>query len=151
AALARYTPAGTEAVALRLRPFLAQSAQHFARSKLPRALAEDRDGRAVGRDPVDLHVVSSDHEVGVDPALVHLRGVLVVEHEGVAVADRDVAGRVLVDQRRAEDRPEPADPAFAIDERDLAESCRSVVDPEVGARRLGSDVRVDLDRASVLE
>ena len=39
----------------------------------------------------------------------------------VAVTERDVARRVLVDQRVVEDALERADAAFAVDERDLAE------------------------------
>ena len=46
---------------------------------------------------------------------------LVLDREGVGVAERDVAGRVLVEQRLVEDRAERADPALLVDERDLAE------------------------------
>ena len=42
--------------------------------------------------------------------------------EGVGVAERNVAGGVLVEERLVEDRAERADPALLVDERDLAET-----------------------------
>ena len=47
--------------------------------------------------------------------------VLLAGRELVGRAERDVRGRVLVDQRVVEDRVERADAALAVDERDLAE------------------------------
>ena len=50
---------------------------------------------------------------------------LVLEHEGIRAAEGDVARGVLVDQRVVEDRAERADPALAVDERELAEPGRA--------------------------
>src|SRR5205085_12135493 len=63
----------------------------------------------------------------------------------------EVAGGVLVDERRQEDRVEPADPSLAVDERDLAEPRRALVDGRPSAQRLGVRLRVDLDCAAALE
>ena len=45
-----------------------------------------------------------------------------VDGEREAVAERDVAGGVLVEQRVVEDRAERPDPALPVDERELAEA-----------------------------
>ena len=55
------------------------------------------------------------------------RAIVVVEHEREPLAEGDVARRVLVQQRVVEDRPELADPALAVDQRDLAEARGALV------------------------
>ena len=62
-----------------------------------------------------------------------------------------MAGRILVEERREERRAELADPALAVDERDLAETCGAVVERCAPAEDLSVLVRVDLDRAAALE
>ena len=77
---------------------------------------------AVLRDPVDVELGASDHEVDVHLALVHaglVRGIL--DRMVVAVTERDVRRRVLVDECVVEDAPERADAPAAVHERDLAE------------------------------
>ena len=51
--------------------------------------------------------------------------------------ERDVAGRVLVEQRVVEDRVERADSALAVDERKLAQPCPPVVLVEQCAQASG--------------
>ncbi len=51
--------------------------------------------------------------------------------EATPFPKRDVAGRVFVEQRVVEDRPERADPAASVDERNLAEARCAFV--ELGA------------------
>ena len=48
-----------------------------------------------------------------------------LDEERKAVAERDVARRVLVEQRVVEDRAERADAALRVDERELAEPARA--------------------------
>ncbi len=58
----------------------------------------------------------------MDVALVHALAVgVVLDRERVGVPERDVAGGVLVQQRLVEHGAERADPAFLVDEGDLAE------------------------------
>ena len=76
---------------------------------------------------------------------------LVLDRERVRVAERDVAGGVLVEQRVVEDRLERADPALAVDERELAEPRGAVVLRERRPEGVGALVGVDLDRAAALE
>ena len=69
-----------------------------------------------------------------------------------AVAERDVGGGVLVQQRVVEDGVERADAALAVDERDLAEAGRALVAARSRARRASAPwLGVDLHRAPALE
>ena len=107
---------------------------------------------AVAGDPVDVDLVRADHEVHVDRALVDALAVgLVLDREGVGVAERDVAGGVLVDERVVEDRLERPDPALLVDERELAQPRRAVVLRDRRPERVGADVGVGLDRSPALE
>src|SRR5689334_12724694 len=73
----------------------------------PLALAEHRNAAAVGMDAVDIGLVRADHPVDVDQALVAAlrRDLLrrkfraVDEAFRITLAKRDVARRVLVEQR----------------------------------------------------
>src|SRR5215208_3441039 len=69
---------------------------------LPLAPYEHRDALAGGRDAGDRHVGRADHEVDVDLALVRALA-LVRDQEREALAEREVAGGVLVEQRVVED------------------------------------------------
>ena len=71
--------------------------------------------------------------------------------EREAVAERDVARRVLVEQRVVEDGPERADPSLPVDERELPEPRGALVDCARARERLAVLVGVDLDRAAALE
>ena len=62
-----------------------------------------------------------------------------------------MARGVLVEERREERAPELADAALAVDERDLAEPRRALVDGAAPAQRVGVRVGVDLDRAAAVE
>src|SRR5690348_15732874 len=83
----------------------------------PLALAEYRHAAAVGVDAVDVGLVRADHPVDVDQALVAalrrdlLRRKLRAVDEAfrVTLAERDVACRVLVEQRVEEQQPAPGD------------------------------------------
>ena len=87
------------------------------------------------RDAGDLELGRADHEVDVDLARVERgRGPSSSTGEREAAAERDVARRVLVEQRVVEDRPERADAALPVDERDLAEPRGALVDRDVRAR-----------------
>ena len=67
-----------------------------------------------------------------EPAQLVLAG-----REAVALAERDVRGGVLVEQGVEEDGLQLADPAVAVDERNLAQARRALV-----ARRIAAqDVR----------
>ena len=91
-------------------------------SDLPAAAAQDRHLLARLRRAGDGDVVGADHEVDVHGALVDARQVGgVADRRRVGVAEREVARRVLVEQRREERAAELADAALAVDERDLAE------------------------------
>ena len=72
--------------------------------------------------PSTVELRAPDHEVDVDRALVDARLLRrVLDRMVVAVAERDVARGVLVDQRVVEHAAERPDATFAVDERDLAE------------------------------
>src|ERR1700676_1410325 len=90
------------------RDLLAISARRAARGPSgPLALPEYGYPPAVGVDTVDVDFIRADHPVDVDEALVAaLRGNLlrrqlrtVDEAFRIALAERDVAGGVLVEQR----------------------------------------------------
>src|SRR5262249_60775983 len=105
----------------------------------------------VGGPPVAREPGRADHEVDVRRTLVDAVDLARVDQEGEARAERDVARRVLVEQRVVEDGAERADPALAVDERELAETTAGVVHREAGAESLDVLVRVDLDGDAVLE
>ena len=99
-----------------------------------------------------LELRAADHEVDVRGARVDaLRGRLVPDGEGEAVAERDVRRRVLVEQRVVEDGAERPDAALAVDERELAEPGGALVERREAAERAAVLVGVDLDRAAALE
>ena len=101
--------------------------------------------------PLTLELLGADHEVDVDLGLVDAVASLLADHEREALAERDVAGRVLVEQRVVEDRAERADPALGVDERDLAEARRRPRRVADRAQRLGRPVGVDLTARAALE
>ncbi len=77
--------------------------------------------------------------------------VLVADPDGVAVPERDVARGVLVEERVEEDASRLPDASRAVDERDLAEARRTVVDRRSRPEHLGVLLGVDLDRPAALE
>ena len=112
---------------------------------LPGAAAEHGDGVAVARDAVDVELRRADHEVDVDAARVEPLPVgLVVTPQLVGVPERDVARGVLVEERLVEDRVERADPALAVDERELAEPGSAVVLRRQRTERVAAAIGVDL-------
>src|SRR6185503_12147482 len=88
-------------------------------SDLPLALDQDGHAIAVGRDAGDVHLGPADHEVDVDLALVRPAAIAVADQERKPLAERDVTGRVLVQQRVVEDSVELADAALGVDQREL--------------------------------
>ena len=87
----------------------------------------------------------------MDLALVAALAVGLAEHEREALAERDVARGVLVEQRVVEDRPEPADPPLAVDERALAEPGGAVVGLQDRRERVAALGRPDVDGPAALE
>ena len=74
-----------------------------------------------------------------------------VTPELVGVPERDVARGVLVEERLVEDGVERADPALAVDERELAEPGGAVVLRRQRAQGIATAVGVDLHGAPALE
>src|SRR3989442_4605440 len=72
-------------------------------SDLPVAAAEDRHALPGCRDAVDLELRRADHEIDVGRALVDARGVGIFDEEREATAERDVAGRGLIQEGVVED------------------------------------------------
>ena len=79
--------------------------------KLPDAAAEDGDAGAAALDAGDVHVVAADHEVEVTAA-VYARAVALADQRRIAAAERDVADRVLVEQRVEKRRSQLTDAAL---------------------------------------
>src|SRR5207237_9828939 len=95
-------------------------------------------------------LVAPDHEVDVDRALVDPVAILVTDGRRVGAAERDVAGRVLVEERVEEHAAGLADPAFPVDERDLAEAVGVLVAADARAERFDALVGVDRDGPAAL-
>jgi hypothetical protein len=113
---------------------------------------EDRHRRPVPRDPVDLDLRASDHEVDVDAgdvdAFVAANGSL--DRRGRPPVG-DVAGGVLVEQRLQEQHAGLTDAAVARHQSDLAEASRSLVRLELALDQLAPVLRLDVDDPSLLE
>ena len=75
----------------------------------------------------------------------------VADRRRVGVAEREVAGGVLVEQRVEVGDPRFADASLAVDERELAEPRRALVLRAARAQRVGARLGVDLDHAARLE
>src|SRR5690348_15512549 len=120
-------------------------------SDLPVTAAQDGYALAVSGYAVDVHLVRPDHEIDVLAALVDARHDVVVDQELEPGAERDVACRVLVQKRVVEVRAERADAPLPIDERELAEPERALIDLEERRQRVAVRVGIDLDRLAVLE
>src|SRR4051812_12821198 len=69
------------------------------RLELPVTVAQHRHAVAGGGDARDLELVRADHEVDVRAARVDARRILLPDEEREAVAERDVGGSVLVEER----------------------------------------------------
>ena len=61
-------------------------------------------------------------------AFVHPLEILLADGEREAMAERNVAGGVLVEQRVVEDGAKRADPTLAVDQRELAEQRGALVE-----------------------
>src|SRR4051812_2405149 len=121
------------------------------RSLLPGEVPEHRNSFAVGGDAVDLHLGRADHEVDVPGAHVCTLAVFVLDEEREAVAERDVARCVLVQQRVKENSVERADPPLAVDDRELTEPARTLVYLGEATKRLCVLVGIDLDRNAIFK
>src|SRR5688572_3707501 len=119
--------------------------------ELPGAAAEDGHAGSVARHSGDVDVVAADHEVDVRDASVHARAVLLLHEPRIAVAERDVADGVLVEEGVEERRAEPPDTALAVHERDLAEACGAVVQRGAAGKDFPARVGGDLDGAALRE
>src|SRR5665647_3692256 len=101
----------------------------------PLALAEDRHPAAVGVDAVDVDLVRADHPVDMNQALVAaLRGDLLRRQLAavdkalrIALAERDVAGGVLVEQGVEEQQPAFRDRRGMRHQRHFAEPARALI------------------------
>src|SRR4029077_8641080 len=79
-------------------------------SDLPGAVSQHGDALARGGDPGDVDLGRPDPEVDVDLAAVDAVAILVGNGPIEALAEGDVAGRVLVEECVVEDPVERADP-----------------------------------------
>jgi hypothetical protein len=110
--------------------------------ELPTLLTKQDDGAAFGPDAHDGDLRAANHEVDVDPAPVHPRRVTRAEAFGHAGATCEVAGGVLVQQRRHGDRARAAHERGAVHEGQLAGSCGARVSGLVGAHNVRSGARL---------
>ena len=114
-----------------------------------RAARRRRGGRARGTPPRSTPVTSTSSP----PIMKSMWMTLSFTRERssslddrrVAVAERDVADGVLVEQRLEERRAQPADTALTVDERYLTEPRRAVVEGGTAAHDLFALVGGDLD------
>src|SRR5271165_1081616 len=103
----------------------------------------------------DGHTFAADHDIGVDgravepdliPLLVALRQT-VRHRERKALAPRNVAGLVLVEQHVVEQDAGLRDPRVPVNERDLAEAAGALVGVELSPYRLHTRRRCDVSDA----
>src|SRR3954470_19351531 len=119
---------------------------------LPGALAQHGHGLAALGDAVDVELGAADHEVDVDLAPIDARPLeLVLDLVAEAVAERDVAGRILVEEGVEEDRSQRTDPPAPVDERELSEVRRALVLGHGCPQRLGILVGIDLCHPTAVE
>src|SRR5262249_60858533 len=98
------------------------------RPDLPRPGHEQGELVAGAGHAADGNVIRADHEVDVDLALIDPRQIRRVgDRMRVGIAEREMARGVLVEQDVEEGPAQPADAAFPIDERNLAEARGAVV------------------------
>src|SRR6266511_2203159 len=93
----------------------------------------------------------SDHEVDVDRGAVEPLPIVFPHGGFIGGAERDVTRRVLVEERVVEDGVERPDPAFPVDEGQLAEANAALVLLDQRPQSLGAPLRVDLHRTTALE
>ena len=98
---------------------------------------------------------TADHGVLMDRRAVEADRLLRVvavgkvgDGKGIGASQRDVTGRVLVEQDVPEDTAAAADGRRAVDQRDLAQPGRARIRGEAGAKQVGPGVGVDLDGAA---
>src|SRR5580693_3185390 len=104
----------------------------------PLALAEYRDAPSVAVNAIDVDFVGADHPVDMDQALVAaLRRDLLLGQPGavdetfrIALAERDMAGGVLVEQGVEEQQPALRDRRGMRHQRYLAEAARALIGVE---------------------
>src|SRR5690606_36009027 len=121
----------------------------------PLALAEDGDAGAVRLGAVDVDRVGADDPGGVDEALVAAPGgdlvraqrAAALEALGVALAERDVAGGVLVEEGVVEEEPALRDGRGMRHQRHLAEAPCALVGVEHLIEHLLAAARLRLDDA----
>ena len=87
--------------------------------------------------PTMKSVCSADWLTPSSSSAVGIEAVGALDAPGHAAAPGDVAGGVLVEQRREERDPGAADARLAVDERDLAEVRRALVHGDLRADDLG--------------
>jgi hypothetical protein len=87
---------------------------------LPDAAAEHRNLVPVRSDAVDLELWRPDHEVDMRPATVDTTAIVIADRVREAVAEGDVACRVLVEKRVVENGLERPDASLVVDKRELA-------------------------------
>src|SRR5437763_786267 len=86
---------------------------------LPGATTQQRHLATATLDPRHGNLVGPDHEVDVELAAVDAWLILLADGELEPLAERDVAGCVLVEQGVEEHGVEGADSALAVDQRHL--------------------------------
>src|SRR6185437_7822315 len=120
-------------------------------SDLPDALAQHRHAVAGGGDAGDVDLGGADHEVDVHLAAVDPFAVALLYGPVEALAEGDVAGRVLVEQRVVEDRVERADPPARVDEGELAEAAGALVALRIRLEHVAVLFGVDRGHPAALE
>src|SRR6266404_152732 len=88
---------------------------------LPEAVTDHGDPPALGVDARGLEVGAADHHVQVDGGLVDTARGLLRPGPSESGSERDMGGRVLVEQRLVVRTPTLSDARRGVDERDLAQ------------------------------
>src|SRR5690242_17039420 len=116
-----------------------------ARSDLPGAVADQRDGPILRIEARDLELRAADHHVEVDGGAVQAAHRLLRARADEAGTERDVRGRVLVEERVEVDATGLTDARPAVDECDLPEPATGRVGVEVRGDEIAVRLRVGVE------
>src|SRR5438477_6672787 len=121
------------------------------RGELPLLSADQRHLRPVCQHRVDLELRPADHEVDVHLRVVAPLPRLTLEGVRQPRSVRDVAGRVLVEERVEEKSPGLTDAGLPRDERELAEPVGVLDHVELTADEVRALLGSDTDDPPILE
>src|SRR5262249_45264435 len=108
------------------------------RSELPGPLADQRDTSAAGAEAGRLEFRAPYHDVEMDRRAVHSLDGSFRTRSSETAAEREVRGRVLVEQRVVVDAARLADPRGGVDECDLPETAPH----PIGVDETGDEVAI---------